>query len=226
MDFILDKLSTGALKNGGSWGGPTCRSYVDMETHLKEDLAWLVYFATTYFTFGVAATFGKVKSQTQKALEGAKASIVETCIDKTFACIHFIMYGMLINWKNTDHSMAFLLTPCHVILLLQGIALASDGPLANYITLFILPSLIGTTLAIFFPDTSGLDKWLEAESYWVQHYLIVLMPIYLLSRKNFMALKMANNKTIIVGLWILGLLHFTLYEVRKVEDQDLQKKVV
>jgi hypothetical protein len=98
--------------------------------------------------------------------------------------------------------------------LFTGIALASDGPLGLLITCLILPTLSGTTLAILFPDTAGLDQYLEMDSYWFQHYLIILMPIYLLQRRNGLAIDMCSIFTVSLGICILTFAHFTLYEVR------------
>jgi hypothetical protein len=99
-------------------------------------------------------------------------------------------------------------------LFLQGIALLSTGSLGHIIIIFMLPALTGTFLAMLFPDIGGLDQPLELESYWLQHYLIQAMPIYLLIRHQALALR---NTTIwtsaIGGLWILWFLHFSLYEV-------------
>ena len=62
------------------------------------------------------------------------------------------------------------------------------------------------------PDTSGLDQPFEETSYWVQHVLIILVPIYLLSRNNFIAARAANFKSVVVGVWILFFMHFSFYE--------------
>ena len=76
----------------------------------------------------------------------------------------------------------------------------------SYIYMFVY-------LAILFPDTSGLDQWLEESSYWYQHYLILTVPIYLLCRDNFLVLKLSSYRTTIYGLWLLALSHFGFYEV-------------
>jgi len=116
-----------------------------------------------------------------------------------------------------------MLQPCHIILLLQGIILYIDNIYSIIITLFILPALIGTLLATLFPDTSGLDQSYEMQAYWIQHYLIQSLPLYLLLRRNALALKYANFFTSsFCGIWILLLLHFSLYEVIYIfNDNDI-----
>ena len=95
------------------------------------------------------------------------------------------MYLHLLYFKTNSKALIIvLLQPCHVILLLEGIAVVSRSTLGVKISLFILPALIGTLLAMLFPDTSGLEQFLEEPSYWVQHYLIQAVPLYLLCRRN------------------------------------------
>ena len=133
--------------------------------------------------------------------------------DKLLGSIHFLMYLQICYYKFNMSSLVNLIQPCHLILLLEGIALVSDGPLGIMITTLILPSLTGTLLAIFFPDTSGLHQPFEEQSYWIQHYLIITVPIYLLQRRRNVACDMCSPTTIFIGLWILGFLHWSLYEV-------------
>lgn len=73
----------------------------------------------------------------------------------------------------------------------------------------------GTLLAMLFPDTGGLDQPLEMEAYWVQHYLVQAVPLYLLVRRDYVALRHASYLNVFLGLWVLLILHFSLYEVRR-----------
>ena len=136
--------------------------------------------------------------------------------DKVLALIHFTMYLQLIYYKWNFSSLINLVQPCHMILLLEGVALASDGPLGVMISTIILPALSGTFLALLFPDTTGLDQPLEEFFYWVQHYLIIVVPIYLLQRRNGLAYKLSSTFTVGMGLWTLLFLHFSFYEVRSI----------
>jgi hypothetical protein len=125
------------------------------------------------------------------------------------------MFAQIIYYKINILSMVNMIQPCHVILLLQGIALYSTGTTGVMITLCVLPALTGTLLAMLFPDTGGLDQPLEMEAYWLQHYLVQAVPLYLLVRRDYVALKNASFFNIFCGLWVLLLLHFSLYEVRR-----------
>lgn len=212
---IHDLLVAGSLKYGGSWGGPECRAQVSIANHIMESSFWiLVCYATSHlFSLGRRLKDLRIVAEIQLARPVNRSEL--RILDKALAIVHFAMYIQLIYYKWNFSSLINLIQPCHVILLMEGIALFSDGPLGIMITSLILPSLSGTFLALLFPDTTGLDQPFERQSYWIQHFLIILIPIYLLQRSNGLAVKLCSKYTIGMGLWILGLLHFSFYEVSK-----------
>ena len=107
----------------------------------------------------------------------------------------------------------YMLQPCHLIVLLQGIALVSKGKAGVYISLFMLPYLTGCVLAIIVPGDFGLEYFLEWEAYWVEHYLITTVtPIYLLVRNNCAVLNMTTTKTVLFGVFFLLGSHWMIYD--------------
>lgn len=205
MDTLYDYFIGGALVQGGSWGGPECMGHMSMETHVMETAGWLLFSAVVWYALDIGSVFKSIKIKESEC----KVNI----LDMLLGCVHFGMYLHLLYFKTNSKALVIvLLQPCHVILLLEGIALVSRGKMGVNISIFLLPALSGTLLAMLFPDTSGLYQWLEAESYWVQHYLIQAVPLYLLCRRNFQALNQCSTKTALAGFWILHVLHYTLYE--------------
>ena len=205
MDTLYEYFIGGALVQSGSWGGPECYSHITQETHLIETTGWLLLAALAWYTLDIGSVFKSIKIKESEC----KINV----FDVLLGFVHFGMYAHLLYFKTNSKALAIvLLQPCHVILLLEGIALVSRGKLGVNISIFLLPALSGTLLAMLFPDTSGLYQWLEAESYWVQHYLIQAVPLYLLCRRNFQALNECSTKTVLAGYWILHVLHYTLYE--------------
>lgn len=218
LQIIHDALAKGAVEKG--WGGDECRKAVPISTHITESFGWL--FVAFWF-------YSKV--QGRKWYENLKSTISKELVDYDKAnpkgnplrwleiligSLHVLMFLQLIYFKSTISALIYLLQPCHQILLFQGIALLNNGTLGVLISLFVLPALTGTTLAMLFPETGGLDQFLEMEAYWLQHYLIEIVPIYLLLRKNGLALKLCSMKTVMAGLWILVLVHFALLEVNRI----------
>lgn len=123
------------------------------------------------------------------------------------------MYIQIVYYKTNKQSLVFIVQPCHLYLLLQGIALLSPHFLSCLISVFTLPFLSGAVLAIFFPDTSGLDQPFEEASYWIQHYLISVMPLYLLMRNDFIASRISCLESLLISSWGTIALHFPGYEV-------------
>jgi hypothetical protein len=218
--FLHKCFVSGALAKG--WGGPVCRAALDFQTHIIESLFWLTICAVSYKSYDMRAKFQALRKGIQLDLAKSKPSSAARTFEVCLAMLHFCMFLQIIYYKVNILSLVNMIQPCHVILLLQGIALYSRGSLGVLISLFILPALTGTLLAMVFPDTGGLDQHLEMESYWVQHYLIQAVPLYLLVRNDFIALKHAGPFTIFCGLWTLLLLHFSLYEVRPSPLRQLQ----
>ncbi len=185
-------------------------AHVSLATHAVETALWLGLALIAYRALDVGAV---IRTVTVKDAECKSSSMVETVIDTLLGCVHFGMYLHLLYFKTNSKALIIvLLQPCHVILLLEGIAVVSRSKVGVNISLFILPALIGTLLAMLFPDTSGLEQFLEEPSYWVQHYLIQAIPLYLLCRRNFQVARLCSWKTVLTGLWILHTLHYTVYE--------------
>eukprot|EP01041_Mallomonas_annulata_P006721 gene6721-13615_t len=66
--------------------------------------------------------------------------------------------------------------------------------------------------AIIFPDTTGLDQPYELEQFWIQHYMISIVPLYILARNNFAASRIASFQTILVSAWFVLVLHWPIFE--------------
>lgn len=212
MENIFHWLTHGALKYGGTWGGPTCRAHVSNTIHFYEDIAWNMLAVFLGFAFGLPKYYKKLTAGIKEELKLNPVNSVTRPFEVLFACLHFTLYGMVIYYKINIQALIMIVQPCPMIVLLQGIALYDTGVLGVVITIFILPALIGALLATAVPDTSGLDQPFEYEAYFIQHYSILVMPFLLLTRRNFLALKFSNAMSVLTGLLILTVLHFAFFE--------------
>ena len=148
---------------GGSWGGLECSQTVPLSTHILEAIGWITFCAISYHLINVPQVFADVTKKINS--RKVKTNTFEKNLDVILGCIHMAIYLHLIYFKyNCRALLIVMFQPCHVILLLQGISLLAPNELGAKIIVFLLPSLIGTLLATFFPDTSGLDQFLERES--------------------------------------------------------------
>jgi hypothetical protein len=200
-------------KKEPSWGGDICYVHTPLLTHIIESSVWIIVLVLLWYKFNIKQHSNKLYKKAENELKNAHWTLLEHMFDQLLSFIHFTMYIQVIYYKFNISSLVNLIQPCHLVLLLEGIALFVDEPLGVLISVLILPTLTGTLLATLFPDTSGLNQPFEELSYWIQHILIQVVPLYLLLRKGSLALKLFDFKTLFVGLWILTLLHFTLYEV-------------
>eukprot|EP01031_Cornospumella_fuschlensis_P025081 gene25081-30295_t len=211
--IIYKSLVTGALEKGGTWGGPECKASIPYDTHMFESAMWLAVCFLVFAVFRPDQKMMLMNNRVRADLARTSVGSTQRVFEILLGSINIGMYLQLVYYKFNMLSLVNLIQPCHVIMLLQGIALWSDGVLGVDIILLLLPALTGTLLAMIFPDTTGLDQPFEVESYWIQHWLIQLMPFYLLARRNYLALTHAGSTTTVCGLLILLFLHFSLFEV-------------
>lgn len=190
---------------------------------------WLAFSISVYLLLDVPGVVSWMHKTATKELEhqGAISSSMDgedalprpvvgkkgrwSMYEKALAAVHFFMFVQLVYWKFRDNVLIMLTQPCHILLFLQGVALLSSTSLGPLITVLQLPTLFGSLLAMIVPATSGLST-IEVRAYWIQHLLIQVGPVYLLSRQNFAALKVCNLKSIIVGIWICQIAHWTFYD--------------
>lgn len=213
LSAVHHALVDGALKNGGSWGGPICRATVSNTIHFYESIAWNLVAVLFYVGFNLKSNFTKLKHEIKQEMKISKSTTISRMFEVSLSFFHFLLYGTVIYYKTNINSLINLIQPCHLILLFEGIALFNDGVLGVMITLYMQPALIGALLATVTPDTTGLDQPLERELYYVQHVLILVVPIFLLVRHNYLALKFCNFSSIITGLAMLTVAHFFFFEV-------------
>ena len=220
LQFVHDVLFGGIVEKGGSWGGPECRAagerWASGGQKAAEASFWLLLAAAVYYAIDVPKVFKWMHDVSTKELESqarskaAAKGFWQLTYERVLAAVHFVLFGMLIYWKYIDRVSVLLTQPCHLIVLLQGIALLSTTSLGPLITVLQMPTLFGSLLAMLVPATDGLRP-LEVTHWWVEHAVIQAGPLYLLSRQNGIALKLCNLKTFVFGIWICEVAHFAFY---------------
>ena len=133
--------------------------------------------------------------------------------DYTLAAIHIGMWLQVIYYKIYLMSLVNLFQTCHLILIWEGIVVLSSNPIRLWLGLLVFTMTAGVLVALMFPATEGLDQYLEAESFFIQHYLLMITPLYLLCRHNFEFLKQINFRFILFGCWLIIVLHWFTFAV-------------
>ncbi|KAH8337275.1 hypothetical protein KR059_005121 [Drosophila kikkawai] len=92
-----------------------------------------------------------------------------------------IIFGIEMGFKLSGQSMIFALNPCHVQTCLQIYLLAAK-PTKMTTALFRIQmsNLNGPFLAFVFPEVEGRTYPFEQATYWIQHALLYIIPIYII----------------------------------------------
>ena len=84
------------------------------------------------------------------------------------------------------NRIAYLLQPCHLQNgLLCLLSLSNRSSWSRIIYYFYLCTLYGPILALVTPDTKGLDMFGEVTAFYIQHYMLVLLPLIWLVRRRY-----------------------------------------
>lgn len=188
-ELLHEYIFSGSLKQGGSWGGPECASYIDNNVALIENTIWTMgtyFFMYKYDSWGVILRLMDIVDMKRKSLI-ANRPMYQFIFDRTLGALMVTIFMFLVYYKYNVKALCVLLTPCHLICLTQGLALLGDGGTSMALSMLQYP-IMSHTLALAFPDTTGLDQPLEEPMYWYQHYLSAVVPLYLLVRNDYAGL--------------------------------------
>ena len=213
LQFLHDILFAGSLKQGEDWGGGVCAAYVPMHIHVKESITWILVLILLSVPLNLMETMHQLGRDVKSHLLKIKKPF-PTMQRNLEICVAILMFTMFVNLlciKIWNHALIVLLQPCHMLLIIQGIALLYHGPLSVYLTLLTLPPLTGSLMALIIPSLNGLNQF-EQIQFYVQHIAEALIPIYLLCRNEFCALKSCNFRVLAIGQLSFDFLHFTMYE--------------
>ena len=97
------------------------------------------------------------------------------------------VFGIEVGFKFASKQLIWLFNPCHVTSLIDIYCLAMPVDafrLNNSLFVMTLFTLHGPLAAMLFPTDGGLILPFESEIYWIQHILLVLVPLYFLLVKD------------------------------------------
>jgi len=213
-EFAYELVISGGYKKGGSWGGETCGNHVPLDIHLKETLAWLVLMGFLFSALKFKDKLRHLDKVVQAELDARipNRPSLYRILDIVLGTIAVVNWCMVLCYKINLKSLVNLLQPCHLALLFQSYALFSQRSVGIIVALLSFPLVAGSGAALLFPHTSGLDQWLEEPAFWLQHYFIQSVPLYLLIRHNFLGANVIDFKTLLLGNWLIVFTHWTLFE--------------
>ena len=198
LNFLHEIIFSGGIKKGGSWGGPACSATLSSQLNLFESALWIIPTVIIYFVIDVPGLLADLSLKARQKPVSKRSGWQN--LDLVFGGIHSLMWLQVLYYKINLRSLVNLLQPCHLALLLQGVAAFQKDE--YFITLATLPWLTGAASALLNPATDGLDQPFEEISFFIQHYLLLITPMYLLCRNNFFAAELLNTR-----FWILANLY-------------------
>lgn len=146
-------------------------------------------------------------------LKNHKRSNISIMLDVIFGLLHFGIWFLVLYYKITLHSLINMCQPCHIALLVQGLGVVWGEPHGTIIGIISLPLLVGPIGALLVPALDGLDQPYEELFFFIQHYLLLITPIFLLLRNNYCSYKLVTFRSLVYANWKILVLHWFIFAV-------------
>lgn len=213
-NILHDYIFSGGILKGGTWGGKGCQNAVSFEAHYIELALWSMICTILYSKCQYQKYYSKLLETGTIILHQHNRTIVSQIFDVIFGLLHFGIWLLVLYYKINLHSLINLLQPCHLALFIQGLGVIFNGPIGAIIGILSLPLITGPLAAILVPALDGLDQPYEKLFFFIQHYLMLVTPLFLLLRNNSCALRLISFRSIIFSNWGILVVHFFFFAVR------------
>ncbi|XP_037951842.1 transmembrane protein 164-like [Teleopsis dalmanni] len=121
------------------------------------------------------------------------------------------VFGMEMGFKFASKTVIFVMNPCHVQTLIQIYLLAAKpSKVTTALFRIQMNNLNGPFLAILFPEVECRTLPLEQATYWVQHFLLYLIPIYILKSGAHTIEDLSDYNWVAIGVAMMFLYHFLI----------------
>jgi hypothetical protein len=211
--ILHDYIFSGGILKGGSWGGKECQSIVTLEAHSAELLLWFLICAIMLSLCQYKQIYREMVEEAALILKNHQRTNISQALDILFAILHFGIWFLVLYYKITLHSLINLCQPCHIALFVQGVGVLVGGPEGAIIGILSLPLVVGPIGALMVPALDGLDQPYEELFFFIQHYLLLITPLFLLLRNNYCAYKLISFRSLLFANWAILVLHWFVFAV-------------
>jgi len=164
-------------------GGQECADFISVEQRLTETILF-----TTASWFLAKWAWKNIPSTDLKSISNnnnSESHIENRKLDELRKLILLslsLVFGIEIGFKLSTRQVIWLLNPCHVLTAIQCYILsrANSSISGQYLMKLHVYWLSGPLLAILFPVTSTRLLPGEVAVYWIQHGLIMIIPLLLM----------------------------------------------
>ncbi|KAG4065235.1 hypothetical protein HA402_012677 [Bradysia odoriphaga] len=192
--------------------GPECSEYLSIKRHWIEGVI-VCFMCCCALKWAVKNSKAlKVNYSTVHSMTAGKQLLQ---IVMTFTL------GMELGFKLSQRSVIYILNPCHITSIIQ-IYLLAARPCKSTTALFRihLNYLNGPLLAYVFPEIESRTIPFEACTYYIQHGLMFIIPIYLLRQGGAYNMEdLCDMKWNIIGYSLLLIYHFSILVIFAVPSQ-------
>jgi len=154
-------------------GGPECVEFLTTKQRVVETVVWTLILSC------LAVTGWRNKHS--PTVEVNHARVPSRTGRRVIITTMGLIFGIEIGFKLASNQVIWLLNPCHVMTMIQLYLLAApNSALSTSVFRTHIYFMNGALLAILFPVTNSFFFPLETEIYWIQHFMILVVPFYLL----------------------------------------------
>ncbi|XP_017491443.1 PREDICTED: transmembrane protein 164 [Rhagoletis zephyria] len=154
--------------------GPECINYMTNRRRWTESIILSLIFI--YLIYWAAKRMDPIIVPSAKEINKPHSAIrLMLMILMTF------IFGVEMGFKFANRNMIYVLNPCHIQTLVQIYLLAAK-PSKTTTALFRIQmnNLNGPFLAFLFPEVECRTLHFEQATYWIQHALLYIIPVYIL----------------------------------------------
>nr|CAX73116.1 budding uninhibited by benzimidazoles 3 homolog [Schistosoma japonicum] len=184
-------------------GGQSCVNYITTKRRLLESACVCIIFMYTLH-----------RSYFKLNFDNPRHPIVQTKFRQILLLLHTFVFGIEIGFKLATSTLIWVLNPCHILTILQILLLASSRPsLRTVIFRIHVHMMNGPLLALTFPVLNTRFLPFERVTYFVQHFLIILIPTTFLNQNSEFSVEPIDDFSwVTFSLSIQVLYHFLILQ--------------
>ncbi|CAD7012205.1 transmembrane protein 164 [Ceratitis capitata] len=182
--------------------GPECVNYMTNRRRWTESIILSSIFI--YLIYRAAKRMNPIVLPTAKEINKPHSAIRLMLI-----IMMTLIFGIELGFKFANRNMIYVLNPCHIQTVVQIYLLAAK-PSKTTIALFRIQmnNLNGPFLAFLFPEVECRTLYFEQATYWIQHALLYIIPVYLLKTGAYQMEDINDYNWTTIGTATMLLYHF------------------
>lgn len=183
-------------------GGQECAEFISTFQKIVETIVFsLIGIVEICYAWPRLTLPSKVSSVSGRVREtGRRVMLMVMCLT----------FGIELGFKLASQQFIWILNPCHLVTMIQIFLLAA--PPSRLVTALFriqMHCLNGATIAILFPIVNTRLLPFETETYYLQHFLMLVVPYYLMrSGGPFTVETMGDFTWVIFTLGVLFIYHW------------------